>query len=245
MNDNEGSSIKGSGGRLIGVGVGPGDEGMLTRRAIDLVENAAILAFPVNREGADSRAFEVVRRYVSRAARLLPLVLPMTRDEQQLESSRAAAAASLAAAAEGGDDVVCLSLGDPLFYSTFGYLAERFPGEVEVVSGVTAISAMAAALGMPLADGNTPTMVVTGRDQRGIAAAIDLDASLVIIKPRALAPASLDLLEGAGAFERAAAALELGGERQEVINGIDREGAGRLPYFSILWIRPSKGSGNE
>lgn len=227
-------------GRLIGVGVGPGDPGLLTRRAVKLIESAAVLAYPVHQEGAGSRAFDAVREHVGAATRLLPLLMPMTRDEEELERSHTAAAEALAAAAGDGADIVYLSLGDPLFYSTFGYLAGRFPGEVETVSGVSSISAMAAALGRPLAEGNTPTMIVTGRDQRGITAALDLDASLVIIKPRALTDVSLDLLERAGAFERAAAALELGGDQQEVIDAVDRETATRLPYFSILWIRPRK-----
>lgn len=239
MTDNQLNGKTGC-GRLIGVGVGPGDAGMLTVKAAALIEGAAVLAYPVNRDGADSRALTAAGAYVSSASRRLPLLMPMTRDKAELERSHAAAARALAAAAADGDDIVYLSLGDPLFYSTFGYLADRFPGEVEVVSGVSSMSAMAAALGRPIAEGDTPTMVVTGKDGAGIAAALELDASLVIIKPRALTAGSLDLLDSAGAFGRASAALELGGEQQRIIDVIDREAAAALPYFSILWIRPAK-----
>ncbi|MHB0914800.1 MAG: precorrin-2 C(20)-methyltransferase [Thermoleophilia bacterium] len=240
MTDNRSNGKNTSGGRLIGVGVGPGDVGMLTLKAVALIESAAVLAYPVNRVGADSRAFTAAQEHVSSTARRLPLLMPMTRDKAELERSHAAAVRALAEAAAGGDDIVYLSLGDPLFYSTFGYLADRFPGEVEVVSGVSSMSAMAAALGRAIAEGDTPTMVVTGKDRAGIAAALELDASLVIIKPRALTEESLDLLESAGAFRRASAALELGGEQQKIIDVVDREAAAALPYFSILWIRPSK-----
>ena len=60
-----------------------------------------------------------------------------------------ASAARLAAHLEAGRDVVVLAEGDPLFYSSYGYLhdrlAERF--ECEVVPGVTSLSATAAAAG--------------------------------------------------------------------------------------------------
>jgi len=214
---------------------------MVTLAAVEAITAAPVIAFPVNREGAASRALETIRRHLAPAARLLPLTMPMVRDRGELEEAHAEAAKAIAAAAAGGEDVVYLSLGDPLFYSTFGYLAERFPGEVEVVSGVPAMSAMAAALGLPIADGGTPTMVVTGGDRRGIEAALEIGASLVIIKPRSLPDDTLSLLESAGAFSRARAAIELGGERQEVLTSVDRDAASRLPYFSILWIRPEAG----
>jgi precorrin-2/cobalt-factor-2 C20-methyltransferase len=229
-------------GKLIGVGVGPGDPGLVTMRAIELIEEAAVLAYPVHREGAGSRAFETVRRYVNGSTRLLPLVMPMTRDRNELQQAHAKASVALQEAAADGTDVVYLSIGDPLFYSTFGYLAESFAGSVEVVSGVSAMSAMAAALGQSIATGDIPTVVVAGSDQEAIAAALAINASIVIIKPRGLSIESLDALEAGGAFSRASAAVELGGEREEIITGIDRDAATQLPYFSILWIQPQKES---
>ena len=63
-----------------------------------------------------------------------------------------ASAARLAAHLEAGRDVVVLAEGDPLFYSSYAYLhdrlAERF--EVEIVPGVTSVSAAAAAAATPL-----------------------------------------------------------------------------------------------
>lgn len=225
-------------GRLIGVGVGPGDPGLLTLKAAELIESAAVLAYPVHREGAASRAFETVRKHVGAGTRLLPLFMPMTRDEAELEAAHEKAAREIAGAAAAGDDVVYLSIGDPLLYSSFAYLAERFPGEVVVVSGVSSVSAMGAARARPIATRDTPTVIVTGSDHDSIAAALGLDASLVIIKPRALSDASLDLIESAGAFARATAAVELGGDREEIIEPVDRAAATELPYFAILWIQP-------
>lgn len=223
-------------GTLFGLGVGPGDPGLVTVRAVEVLQKAATIAFPVHRKGAASRALAVVASYLPETATRLPLVLPMTRDRDRLRQSRNEAAGLLARAGEDGD-VACLSLGDPLFYSTFGYLAGKYPGRVEVISGVTAMSAMAAGIGLPLAEGDTPTVVVTGADSDGLAAALKIRASIVIIKPRALPPASLDLMDAHGVWSRAVAAVELGSPAEKIIQRLNRDSARQLPYFAVLWIK--------
>ncbi len=223
-------------GTLFGLGVGPGDPGLVTVRAVEVLQKAATIAFPVHRKGAASRALAVVASYLPETVTRLPLVLPMTRDGARLQQSRKEAAELLARAGEDGD-VACLSLGDPLFYSTFGYLAGKYPGRVEVISGVTAMSAMAAGIGLPLAEGDTPTVIVTGADSDGLAAALKIRASIVIIKPRALPPASLDLMDAHGAWSRAVAAIELGSPAEKIIKRLNRDSARQLPYFAVLWIK--------
>lgn len=226
-------------GTLYGVGVGPGDSRLVTVRAVEIIQSAPTVAFPVNREGAASRAYETVKEYIKDGTTGLPLVMPMTKDSQRLAQAHEAAAAALIQAARGGRDVAYLSLGDPLFYSTFGYLAERFPGEVKVISGVAAMSACAAAVGLPLSEGDTPTVVVTGPAHGALESALDMGASIIIMKPRSLSRQSLDLLEAHGAFERAHAAIELGSVQERILQKLDRETAAELPYFSIIWIKPA------
>ncbi|MCL4472755.1 MAG: precorrin-2 C(20)-methyltransferase [Actinobacteria bacterium] len=211
----------------------------MTLKAVEAIRSAPVIAFPVHKEGATSRAYETVAAHIPAAAELLPLLMPMTRDLKRLEQAHADAAKAIAAAAAGGRDVVYLSLGDPLFYSTFGYLAERFAGPVEVISGVTAASATSAALGLPLADGDTPTVVVTGKAHQALAAALEMGASVIVIKPRSLTERSLDLLDESGAWPRACAAIELGGSGQKLIEELNRDIAAKLPYFAVIWIRPS------
>ncbi|MHB1412463.1 MAG: precorrin-2 C(20)-methyltransferase [Thermoleophilia bacterium] len=225
-------------GTLYGVGVGPGDPGLVTVRAVEIIQSVVTVAYPVHRQGAGSRALEAVRRYLRDGAALLPLLMPMTRDRERLRQAHAAAAAELAAAG-GSGSVAYLSLGDPLFYSTFAYLAGGYPGSVRMISGVSAVSATAAAAGLPLATGDTPMVVVSGADTAGLRAALGMaGASVIIIKPRALKAAAFDLLDAAGVWQRTCAAVELGGEDERVISPLDRREAERLPYFAVIWIQP-------
>ncbi|MHB1390070.1 MAG: precorrin-2 C(20)-methyltransferase [Thermoleophilia bacterium] len=224
-------------GTLYGVGVGPGDPGMVTLRAVEIIRIVPTIAFPVKKEGAVSRALETVRAHIPAGTSLLPLLMPMTRDRDRLERAHDTAAEALITAAADGRDVAFLSLGDPLFYSTFGYLAAKFPGKVRAVSGVTAMSAAAAVLGRPLAAGDEATVVVTGADHELLKKALQMTGSIIIMKPRALSDASLDLLQENGAFTRASAVIELGGEAQDTISRLDRTAAASLPYFAIIWIK--------
>ncbi|MHB8793674.1 MAG: precorrin-2 C(20)-methyltransferase [Thermoleophilia bacterium] len=235
--------MSGTLGTLYGVGVGPGDPGLVTLRAVEVIRQVPTVAFPVNKEGAGSRAYDAVAGHLPESTTRLPLLMPMTRDRQLLESAHDAAVEAVVAAAADGRDVACLALGDPLFYSTFGYLAERFPGPVDVVGGVSAISAMAAALGQPLADGDTPMVVVTGKAHDALRSALAMDASVVVIKPRSLSGESLDLLDRYEVWDRARAAVELGSDEERVISQLDREAAAALPYFAILWIQPTQTRG--
>ena len=79
-----------------------------------------------------------------------------------IEAAYDQGAAEVAGHLEAGRDVAALCEGDPFFYGSFMYLfarmAERFP--VEVVPGVSSLTACAAVLGSPLAARNDTLTVV-------------------------------------------------------------------------------------
>ncbi len=138
-------------GTLHGVGLGPGDPDLITRRAARLIENATVVAYP-SLAGGDSFARAIAAELIPAGAREIRMDVPMTRDRAPAQASYDRGALEIAAELEAGHDVVCLCEGDPFFYGSFMYLfarlRRRFP--VEVVPGVTSFTACAAAAGMPL-----------------------------------------------------------------------------------------------
>ncbi|WP_251330973.1 cobalt-factor II C(20)-methyltransferase [Haloplanus pelagicus] len=150
---------------VYGVGLGPGEADLVTvrgKRVLDAVDT-------VYSPGRLSRS--VAREYVPESA-LGDLDFPMTRDPEQLRTAWRTAADVVADAAADGD-VAFVTLGDPNVYSTFGHLRRTLsafhPGvDVEVVPGVSAVTAFATALGVEIeagtglslreaADGAAPT----------------------------------------------------------------------------------------
>ena len=88
----------------------------------------------------------------------------MTLDRVPAQAAYDTGAAQIAQALSAGDDVVCLCEGDPLFYGSFMYIYARLKDQftVQIVPGVTSVTACAAAAGMPLAARNERLTVLPG-----------------------------------------------------------------------------------
>jgi precorrin-2/cobalt-factor-2 C20-methyltransferase len=150
-------------GVLYGVGVGPGAPDLMTLRAARLIETAHVIAYPTL-AGADSFARSIAAGLIPSAAREIIMDVPMTTDRAPAQDAYDLGAAQIAAVLDQGQDVVCLCEGDPFFYGSFMYMYARLSPyyRVEVVPGVTSVTACAAAAGMPLVARNERLTVLPG-----------------------------------------------------------------------------------
>ena len=166
-------------GRLIGVGVGPGDPELLTLKAVKAIETADVVAY-FAKAGNLSNARAIVADRLGHAVEL-PLHYPVTteidrRDERYksailgfYEQSAAAVAAHL----DAGRTVAVLSEGDPLFYGSYMHvhcrLAGRYP--TEVIPGITAMSGAWSEAGVPITQGDDILTVLPGTLEESVLAA--------------------------------------------------------------------------
>lgn len=150
-------------GTLHGVGLGPGDPDLITRKAARLIERATHIAYP-SLAGGDSFARAIAADLIPSGAREIRMDIPMSRDRAPAQAAYDAGAAQIADILSAGSDVVCLCEGDPFFYGSFMYLFARLSARyrVEVVPGVTAIAACAAVAGRPLVARNERLTVLPG-----------------------------------------------------------------------------------
>ena len=137
-------------GRLYGIGVGPGDPELMTLKAVRMLREVPVVAYPAPDDG-ESSARKIAAAFIPGRA---------DRDRHQRADARRTRAArtttraaeQIAAHLEAGRDVAVLCEGDPFFYGSFMYLhdllAPRFP--TTVVPGVTSLTACAAAANRPL-----------------------------------------------------------------------------------------------
>ncbi|WP_254763440.1 cobalt-factor II C(20)-methyltransferase [Natrinema marinum] len=135
---------------LYGVGLGPGEADLVTVRGKAVLENADVVYSP----GRLSRT--VALEHVDES-KIGDLDFPMTKDEEKLRAAWKAAAAEIAPNARDGD-VAFVTLGDPNVYSTFGHLRrtiDAFHPDValEIVPGVSAVTAFATAMGVEIEAG--------------------------------------------------------------------------------------------
>ena len=223
-------------GKLYGVGLGPGDPDLMTIKAHRLIGGAAVVAYPAL-VGGESFARAIAGAAISPDAREIVVEVPMSVAREPAQAAYDAGAAEIARALDSGQDVVMLCEGDPFFYGSFMYLhsrlADRF--DVEVVPGVTSVTACAAALGRPLAARNEVLTVVPGpMEEAEMEARIAAAEAVAIMKvgrhlekiQRVLG--RLGLLEAAGYVERATL------ENQRIFPLADAPKT--APYFSMILI---------
>ncbi len=139
-------------GKLIGLGVGPGDPELLTVRAVRLLEAAQVVAF-VAAAGRASRARETAGAHLRPGTRELVAVLPIGADSAATSRAYGQLATGIVGELGQGHDVVFLCEGDPLLHGAFAHLVERLGTRFEctAVPGITGFAAAAAATLWPLA----------------------------------------------------------------------------------------------
>lgn len=158
-------------GKLIGVGVGPGDSELLTIKAVKILRSVPVICAPRSSKDKPSKALSIIEDILAERDdyRLVEPVFPMTRDVNELELHWDRAARLVAIELEKGDDVAFVTLGDPSLYSTFSYLQERIESlgfKVEMVPGVTSFTSCAASASMTLVEGDEVLVVLPGVDER-------------------------------------------------------------------------------
>jgi precorrin-2/cobalt-factor-2 C20-methyltransferase len=150
-------------GRMVGVGVGPGDPDLLTLKAVRALKSADVIAH-FAKAGNASNARAIVRQFLSTEVTELPLLYPITTEQPTgdlkyrgaIQGFFDEAAASVATHLDAGRTVAVLSEGDPLFFGSYMHLhvrlMKRYP--TEVIPGVTAMSGCWSAAGLPIAQGD-------------------------------------------------------------------------------------------
>jgi precorrin-2/cobalt-factor-2 C20-methyltransferase len=154
-------------GTLHGVGAGPGAPDLLTLRAVRVLESVDVLALPRSSDFGASVAWSIVEGAIGRRASQVRLMLtfPMAKEPASILPRVNAAVDAIGEHLVAGRSVAFVTEGDPSVFSTFGYVraeaVRRWPDlRVEVVPGVTSITAVAAAGGVPLADGHERVAIV-------------------------------------------------------------------------------------
>jgi len=171
-------------GTLYGVGVGPGDPELVTLKAARLIAAAGAVVYPAP-EGGDSLARGIAAGLIRPGTAEIAISLPMTTARGPAQAAYDAAADRIARRLDSGLDVVVLCEGDPFFYGSFMYLHARLAPRfaVEVVPGVTSLTAAAARAGVPLAARNgVVTVLPAPLPDADLAAGIAAAETVAILK---------------------------------------------------------------
>ena len=141
---------KGVSGRLYGIGVGPGDPELITLKAVRILGEVPVIAYPAPDRGHGA-ARAIAANFIPQGRMEIAIRVPMRPGEVPVEAYDRAAD-EIAVHLQAGLDVGVLCEGDPFFYGSFMYLHDRLAGRFActIVPGVTSLTACAAASGRPL-----------------------------------------------------------------------------------------------
>ncbi len=234
-------------GVLYGVGVGPGDPGLLTFNAFRILKAVPVIAMPDSGREGDSIALTVVKgaldESIINAKEILKLYLPMTKEAGSLRRARLDAARVIAECLKEGLDVAFITIGDPLFYSTFSYLVpllkEILPeANVATVSGVTSVTAASAAIGIPLTEADESMAVVPATyGMEEIRNALEHHDTVVLMKINKVIEGVLDLLAEMELTDKAVYIGRASWQGEEIVRNVENLRDGKVDYFSMMIIR--------
>jgi len=222
-------------GTVFGLGVGPGDPELITLKALRILRDAPVVAFPAPDQG-DSLTRAIVAPHLTDGQTELAIRVPMVSERFPAQKVYDRAAVDLGGHLDAGRDVAVLCEGDPFLYGSFMYLfarlAERYP--VEVVPGVSSLTACAATLGAPLAARNDVLAVIPAPLDAGTLkqrlAVVDAAAILKIgrhfTKVR-------DALSDLGLTDRARYVEHATMDNQRILP-LDEVDPATVPYFSMV-----------
>ncbi|WP_298360618.1 precorrin-2 C(20)-methyltransferase [uncultured Litoreibacter sp.] len=223
-------------GTLYGIGLGPGDPELITLKAARLIEAATTIAYPTL-AGGDSFARAIAKDLIKPGTREIRMDVPMTTERQPAQDAYDAGAAEIAKVLKTGENVVCLCEGDPFFYGSFMYLNARLISDfnVEVIPGVTSITACATRAGMPLAARNERLTVLPGPlPEAELKTRIEGAESVVIMKVGRHLPKIKAVIHALGLTDQATY-VERATLPEEVVLPL-AQAPEKAPYFSMILL---------
>lgn len=227
-------------GKLIGVGLGPGDPELLTLKAMHIIQQAPVLVYTVDDKGS-SFARQIAAEHIRQGQVELPLFFSMSPKRSERQQTRQNAARQVLEVLQQDQDVVFITEGDPLLYSTFQHLLAEMPPQIEfsVCPGISAMFSAAAAAGFPLAIEEQMVIVAPAGAARGqIDTWLQAGNSLVLFKPARWLTDIAEEIKAANLPCKTTLVCHASTNEEVILHKLSDWDERKMPYFSILLIRP-------
>ena len=224
-------------GKVSLVGVGPGDPELLTRKADRVLREADVVYHP-GRDHNSGFAIRIVRSLLPPRTELRAAAVEMSEAGDRYEKL----AAELAAEALAGRRVAFITEGDPLVYSTasrlLAILKTTWPNvPVEIVPGVSSLTAAAAAAGQSLVQAEETLVVIPAcHHVEDLERLIEQHDRVALVKVGSVFSQIISLLKRRVCVNRAVFLEKVGTAEERVLTDVESVDPQTISYFSIVLI---------
>jgi len=216
-------------GKLYGIGVGPGDPELLTLKAVRLIGECDVIAYPAPADGTESMARKIAAPHIPGGKIELVIETPMIPGKFPANDVYDRYAIEIGEHLKMGRDVAVLCEGDPFLYGSFMYLFGRL--------GVSSLGACAARAGQPLVSRHQVLSVVPAPlDEADLEARIVTADAVAIMKVGRHLKKVRRVLAKLGRLETAIYVERATLDDERVLPLIDMDDD-RAPYFSMILAR--------
>ena len=229
-------------GRLIGVGVGPGDPELLTLKGLRALREADHVFVPIGDTGEMGRAERVVRPHLD-LGRVRRLRFALSNDAHARAENWERAAEEVSEPLRRGETCAFATIGDPNVYSTFTYLARTVKDYVpdvyvETVPGITAMQDLAARGGTVLLEGDERLALLPfTAGESALRSALSGFETVVCYKGGSWLREVLEISGDEGRLEDAIYGSRLGMEGEEVVAASEVVGQEGTYLSTLIFAR--------
>ncbi len=229
-------------GIFYGIGVGPGDPELLTVKAIKAIEQVDVLIAPKTEKKDGSVALTVAKPYLKKDVEIVYQVFPMVKGFA--ENSTEAWEANKQEILEllrAGKNVAFLTIGDPMFYSTYIYvfrLLENEGVEIKTIPGIPAFAAIGSQLGYPIVEGDDVLSIIPATaSPEKVEKAMQAADNVVLMKVYKNFEDVANLLEKNEMAEQAVLVSRAGLDDEKIIYDVVAHKKDKLNYLSTILTR--------
>lgn len=231
-------------GKFYGVGVGPGEPGLLPLIAWETLKQCDLILVPRATSLNYSAAWRALPPGEIPEDHFREIEFLMDTDRDILRKHYARLAQTLADELNAGKNVAYLTLGDSLTYSTYIYtlhaLLARVPDlQYRTFPGITSYCALAAETNWPLGEGKEKVLILPCPDEMTeLRTAIELHDVVVLIKIGKRLPDVLRLLNELGIAPFCAYGHRVGMPEAVIQSDVSQlPDAGQNGYLATILIR--------
>jgi len=235
-------------GSFYGVGVGPGDPELITRKAARILFEVDWIFFPSDSKSGGSFGRRIVEPLGLPAEKFCGVFLEMSRNRFSERQGYRFVADQIAREVRKGKSVAWITEGDPLFYSTFLFLYEemrrRFPAiRTEIIPGVTSASAAAARAGVPVCRLDERIAVVPAAyGLENLPSLFNGFTTVFLLKIHTVFDQLLSHLASMPECIQAVYVEKAGTPEERVVWDLETLRGQKLSYFSLVVLRKEKGA---